>query len=101
MTDVIEVPQECASLVGWYAISERAMREMTAEDIRKEAACVKRFETEKARADIAEVRAEQLKRLNDTSDWWSRYGLIVGLGGGTVFGAIVGTVVGLIAGGTR
>jgi hypothetical protein len=97
MKDIIEVPQECSSLVGWYAISEQGMRAILAEDMRKEAAAETRYLREKQRAELAEERENQQKQIAQSADWWSRWGLTLGLSGGTVAGVVVGAIVGIFA----
>ncbi len=95
--EVIEVPAElCAPLQGWYAMSERAVKEMLAADIERDRQCkasVARAQT--AERVAQEQRAAAMEAL-DHAQWWSKWGPIVVLGVGLVsstVGAIGGAAI--------
>jgi hypothetical protein len=65
-------------------------------DIQKEAACHRQIASAETRAQIADGLAQNAIDAAKKADWWSRWGLLLGLGFGLLVGLPVGVVVGSV-----
>ncbi len=98
MLDLVEIPTgACPGYAFDFALSERGLRGLLADDIRIQrdhAAALAHCQT---RAEIAEARAESAVAAAKAADWWQRYGPIVAVGLGVVgagFGVAAGVGLG-------
>ncbi len=98
MLDLVEIPiGACPGHAFDFALSERGLRGLLADDIRITRDHAVAMANCQTRAEIAEARAATAMKAAKEADWWSRNGLLVGVVSGFITGGVAGALVGVIS----